>query len=396
MGRHRILSQVTAADDRGDRPADDGYFAVGRLDRAMAVLDASTAVGFEAVVELDGEPDEEALAEAWRRVTERHPILRCGFTDGGWEPGLGSTAVLDVDGGTLVVRCDHRAFDGMASVLVLDALRRAYLDVLAGRPAEHVPDRTPRVIERSVPVSAPTGDRLAMASRAAFRWRRAPVSTHRDPADELPTGPANGRFVFDVGPALGRLADRRRRMGWSADAVLVGLLEHAWSATFGEPGGPSAWMVARDLAGPLGLERGIGNFGAVDDVVLLPDDLEGTIDRAHRELAAHWEDVVSGTVTAAGFPAPDAALAAGFRRGRRLRHTRSVSNVGQLGDRLDDWGRTGARRVYFVGPMADPPYVSFIAAGRGDEALVCVRTSADWLTADDARRLGEAAQHLAG
>jgi hypothetical protein len=384
---------VTAADHRGDTLADDGYFVVGGLDRAMAALDPITAVGFEAIVELDVEPDREALGEAWRRVVRRHPILDRRLAGDCWEPG-GATAEVGVAGTAVIVRCDHRAFDGMGSVTVLDDLRSAYAGVLSGRAANPAPDRTCRVLEQCVTTSMPTGDRLALASRAAFRWRRAPASMHVDPAGEVPPEPASHRVVFDVGPTLERLSERRRRMGWSTDAMLVGLLEHAWSEVFGPAPGPSAWMVARDLAEPLGIERGIGNFAAVDDVVLGPDDLVGTIDRAHRELTAHWEDLLAGTVAAAGVPASAAALAAGYRRGRRLRHTRSVSNVGQLGDRLDDWGTATARRVYFVGPMAHPPYVSFIAAGRGSEALVCVRTSPGWLTDGDARRLGEAIREV--
>jgi hypothetical protein len=82
------------------------------------------------------------------------------------------------------------------------------------------------------------------------------------------------------------------------------------------------------------------------------------------------------------------------RRNEARRAYRSVSNVGQLGDSLDDWGGARLTKVWFVGPLAHPPYTSFIATGHGRSTLVSVRTSPGWLTMDHGRELERAALEL--
>jgi hypothetical protein len=83
-----------------------------------------------------------------------------------------------------------------------------------------------------------------------------------------------------------------------------------------------------------------------------------------------------------------------LRRSERLRCYRSVSNVGQLGESLDDWGPASLAKVWFVGPLAHPPYTSFIATGHGSSTLVSVRTSPHWLTNEQAVALEQAALEL--
>lgn len=110
-------------------------------------------------------------------------------------------------------------------------------------------------------------------------------------------------------------------------------------------------------------------------------------------MRAERPDLVRGALFGARHSSASTAFApAVLSKGRKLRSFRSLSNVGQLGTSLDDWGAAQVRKIYFVGPMAHPPYTSFIAAGRGESTLVSVRTSPDWLTKGHAADLEAAAQ----
>jgi hypothetical protein len=107
------------------------------------------------------------------------------------------------------------------------------------------------------------------------------------------------------------------------------------------------------------------------------------IDRVHADLTARAGDLATASTGMTRWKlGGDPPYLRMFRKSQNLRCYRSVSNVGQLGDSLDRWGTSSLARVWFVGPLANPPYTSFIAAGRGSSTLVSVRTSSDWLTSE--------------
>jgi NRPS condensation-like uncharacterized protein len=379
----------------------------------MAVMDEISSVGFEAIVELHGLVDIEAMELAWARLAARHPILTCVRREGWWRPGTlpefgedvaaapgddGPPIALrlrQVDGGwRLTLMCHHVAFDGMASLILLGDLRDEYTGVLEGRP-EHPPDLGPRTLET---LAEPPDWRstAAMVARGAAMWWRTPVSTHVDPGP-VPEVPAEDHATIEVGPLLAELAPLRRRHRWSVDAVLVGVLEKAWSEVFGPPAAESSWVVARDLRPPLGATRGIGNLSAAAGVSLISPRarLAEVIDQAEGALASQSADLVTaGSSLGLLGPATDMSVAQMLRRSRRLRAYRTVSNVGQIGESLAEWGGAGLARVWFVGPLAHPPYTSFIATGHGDSTLVSMRVSPGWLTGAHAAAMEQAANGL--
>ncbi|HEU4319690.1 MAG TPA: hypothetical protein VFS66_06375 [Acidimicrobiia bacterium] len=378
------------------------YHRVGLADRAMATLDETSSVCFEAIVELQGPVDETALGEAWERLADFHSILTCVRDGAVWRPmPLGHAEPLTslrispvADGLRLTMLCNHVAFDGVASRILLGDLRDEYESVLAGEPARP-PDWSPRTLEA---YSAGTDWRGATtaALRSASSWWRAPMSTHVDPAP-IPDQPATEHALLELGPVLEALTPVRRKYHWSVDAVLVGVLEKAWSAVFGPPSAESSWLVARDLRSTLGWDRGIGNLSMAAGVSI-PDptaDLTTVIDHAEAALASQSPDMVVGALPLGRWrQAADVTFASMLRRSARLRAYRSVSNVGQVGESLDRWGEATLSRIWFVGPLAHPPYNSFIAAGHGSSTLVSVRTSPTWLTEEHARALEGAALDL--
>ena len=223
-----------------------------------------------------------------------------------------------------------------------------------------------------------------------------PPSTHLDPG--IPgEGGAREHALLELGPVIRALADLRHRYHWSVDAVLVAVLEKAWASLFGAPPAHSSWLVARDLRPALGVTRGIGNL-SVPAGVSLPDstaDLHTMVDQAQASLQAQSDDAATAAAAMRRFARyAEPAFTAMVRRNESRRAYRSLSNVGQLGGSLDDWGDATLSRVWFVGPLAHPPYTSFIATGNGSSTLVSVRTSPGWLTADHARRLEQAALDL--
>ncbi len=368
----------------------DSYYEVGSVGRAMDLLEESTSVQFEAVIELAGHIEPDRMRRAWSRLRDLHPLLRATRTSDGWEPSATSGpvefAMAKSDAGhTLRLTCDHVAFDGLGSLMLLGDLRSLYTS-----DSEPAPDWSARNFEDAQPT---TGSRLDMAAatRAAFRWQRAPVSTHRDPAREIPHQPSESHYVMELGGLLAEMTEVRRRLGWSTDALLVGVLEQAWTEVFGPPAERSVWMVAQDFRPDLGLTRGLGNLSLIDTVAAA-GSVSATAASVTAQLSRQRSDLLRGALLGARFGSVGRqVLEAAMARGRRLRYFRSLSNVGQLGDTLDEWGTARAARVYFVGPMAHPPYSSFIAAGRGDSVLVTVRTSSSWLSDDHARDLEAAA-----
>ena len=415
MSRHRILPCVsTAGSNLVPAPGPDAsaYHAVGLADRAMALVDETSSVGFEATVVLRGNLDEAALGEAWDRLAVLHPIISCVRAEGAWrpagrpelgpavrqptheEPPVGLRVTATEDGVRLTMLCNHVAFDGVASVRLLGDLRDEYNSVLSGAPARP-PDWSPRTLEaQGVEIDWRTS--IAAVVRGASTWWRTPPSTHVDPGP-ISDLPAEHHALMEFGPVLDALTPTRRRYHWSVDAVLVGVLEKAWSEVFGPPLAESSWLVARDLRPMLGTTRGIGNLsGALG--VSIPDpasDLMTVIDTAEAALASQSRVLATAAVSLQRWrPAADVSFAQMLHRGRKMRAYRSVSNVGQLGESLDQWGSASLHRVWFVGPLAHPPYNSFIAAGHGDSTLVSVRTSGAWLTESHARALERAALGL--
>jgi hypothetical protein len=386
------------------------YYRVGVVDRAMAILDEKSAVGFEAIVELAGAIDEGALDEAWRRLAARHSILTCVREGDAWKPigappiGVSvddprrdeppvALRVTAIDGGVrLTMLCNHVAFDGMASVILLGDLRDLYNAVLEGKGAPP-PDWSPRTLEALVEEDPDWRTVTAAAIRGTSAWWRAPVSTHVDPGGAA-DAPANDHALMELGPVLRALAPERRRYHWSTDAVLLGVLEKAWASVFGTPTADSSWFVARDLRPALGVTRGVGNISVTAGVSIADPrtDLMSVIDRANTEISAQGRDLITASV--AIWPwrlAAGPSFHAMLRKSERMRCYRSVSNVGQLGESLDNWGSASLDRVWFVGPLAHPPYTSFIAAGHGPSTLVSVRTSPRWLTNEQATALERAA-----
>lgn len=380
----------------------------------MATLDERSAVGFEAIVELKGDVDHEALGQAWSRLAARHPILTCVRRGQIWQPSepprIGpaedqprdveppvALRVTQTDGGVrLTMLCNHVAFDGMASVILLGDLRGEYNETLEGVAAQP-PDWSPRTLEALVDEGHDWRTATAATMRTVSTWWQTPPSTHVDPGG-APDSPAGSHAVMELGPALEALAPARRKYHWSTDAVLVGVLEKAWAEVFGPATAYSSWLVAQDLRPALGVTRGIGNL-SVTAAVSIADpraDLLSVIDRTDASMKAQTGDLLAAATYAPRWrTVTEMVLPRMLSRSDRRRYHRSVSNVGQLGGSLDRWGSATLHRVWFVGPLADPPHTSFIAAGHGASTLVSVRTSPGWLTREHLTDLEHAALGLA-
>jgi hypothetical protein len=417
----------------GDVASGDGeYFAVSPTDRSMAILDRTSPVAFHVIWDLVGKVDLEVLDRAWQDLATIHPILGCGVDielDSTWRPGRRLPPIRLVDGrseGELVLPIDlireasvrlwgieigggfrfvlaahHAAFDGVASVLLLEDLRRLYVSRVsdAQRPIEA--DWSPRTVE-GLASKHRLGfiERQSVVARALDRWRRLPPSTHIDPSSDSPKDAATGFLALEVGPLLESFEVQRRRNNWSVDAVLVGVLEAAWIETFGSGAGASVWLVAQDLRPGFGVHRGVGNLSGVEPVAIRHPDarpVERLIEQAAAEMA----------VTKSNFPGlgpelmarswawmPTQLLSRGvewmIESGLRNRYTRSLSNLGRLPSSLDEWGDAEMATIKFVGPMAKAPYTSFIAFAHGSSSWLTVRVSDGWLTATHARRLEDA------
>lgn len=378
----------------------------------MAALDETSSVGFQAIVELEGAIENDALAMAWARLSALHPILTCVRAGDRWQPshqppfgeeamptGEQQTPVAmlvtpTVDGARLTMMCNHVAFDGVASRILLGDLRAQYLAVLAGHP-EPRPDMGARTLE-AIAQAPDFRTSVATALRGSAAWWRAPVSTHADPAPPS-SAPAEDHVIFELGPILEELTPLRRKHRWSVDAVLVGILEKAWSQVLGAPRAESSWLVARDMRAGLGISGGIGNLSAAAGVSLSDPrgDLVDVVDEAERVLASQSHDLVTAASSLGRWGRlADMSFSQMLRRAKMLRAHRTVSNVGQLGGSLDNWGQAHLRRLWFVGPLAHPPFTSFIATGNGASTLVSVRVSPGWLTAEHALAIEREASRL--
>lgn len=398
----------------------------------MAILDRTSPVAFHVIWDLQGPVDLEALDRAWQDLATVHPILGCGVdieSDSTWRPGrplpsirlveewpVGELALpLDLRGEAvvrlsaiktagglrLVLAAHHAAFDGVASVLLLEDLRRLYLSRVSNAHQPPQVDGSPRTVEGLVPQDR-LGffERQSVVARGLDRWRRLPPSAHVDPSSDPPDDAAADYLAFEVGPVLASFEEQRRRNNWSVDAVLVGVLEAAWIQTFGSGAGASVWLVAQDLRPGFGVHRGVGNLSGAEPVAIRNPDVrpvERLIEQAAAEMAitkSNSPGLGPELMARSWTWMPTQVLNRGvewmIHSGLRNRYTRSLSNLGRLPSSLDEWGEAEMTTIRFVGPMAKGPYTSFIAFAHGSSSWLTVRVSEGWLTRRHAGRLEEA------
>ncbi|HKX73955.1 MAG TPA: hypothetical protein VJR05_01030 [Acidimicrobiia bacterium] len=400
-----------------------GYFEISPTDRSMAMLDLVSRVSFHVVCDLAGPLEIELLGRCWDRLGRLHPILTCRAdlkVDTRWQPtvGIGEvklvhgqqvedltavevgrsldpvegplvflTAISGDSSFRLVLGAHHAAFDGLAGVQLVDDLRRLYREETNADPS---PDWTPRTVRSALRAHPMRGaDRFTVAASSFDRWGRLPASQHARP--EWIDGAGSGYVTIDLGPALAALEERRRQRGWPMEAVLVGLLERAWTERFGEGEGPvSGWLVAYDLRPSLGLNRGMGNLSGTEPVLLhVPASLEETIDQASARIAA-WKSRRPGLgpelAAAAWSWLPPALLNQGaeamLRAGRDRGYTRTLSNLGRLPERLADWGETRMEAITIVCPMWEPPYTPFVTYAYRGTSYLTARLSPNGLSPD--------------
>ena len=424
--------------------ADDGYFDLSPTDRSLAILDRTTPVAFHAMWDLVGSVELEAVVWAWQALARVHPILTCTIDidrDTTWRPGAATppfnhvageldieramareiatpldlvggpivrlTAITRADGMRFVLAAHHAAFDGAASIFMIDDLRKIYLDRLAGRKLPIESDLSPRTVRSALRKSPlPTLVGQGFIAKSLDGWRRLPPSTHTDPSP-VPTQPAPGYESIDLGPALKAIDERRRRNSWPIDAVLVGLLESAWNEVFGRgEDGAGVWLVSSNLRPGLGLTRGAGNLSGVEAIAIRHPEapsVDQLIQQAAGEVAA----------TRSGIPGlgpelmarswawmPPAVLNQGLdlmvKAGRRQRYTRVISNLGQIPASLSDWGEARLAGLRYLGPMARGPYCMFVAQSQAGLPSLTIRTGPDWFTSDHARQIGDAINRLCG
>jgi hypothetical protein len=213
---------------------------------------------------------------------------------------------------------------------------------------------------------------------------------------------ATDYVTFEVGTVLASYEEQRRRHSWSVDAVLVGVLEAAWSETFGFGEGPSVWLVAQDLRPGLGAHRGIGNLSGAEAVALREpraSPVELLIEQAAAEMAITKSNSpgLGPELMArswAWMPPPVLNRGAEWMLGEGLRnrYTRTLSNLGRLPSSLNDWGQARMATIRFLGPMTRGPYTSFIAFAHGSSSWLTIRISEGWLTRGHAVQL-ERAMH---
>jgi NRPS condensation-like uncharacterized protein len=422
--------------------ADDGYFDCSPTDRSMAILDRTTPVTFHAMWDVVGPVDLESLAWAWQALSRLHPILTCTIDldrDGKWQPGRSApflnlvegevdveqavaretAATVDVvdgpivrlaaitrtDGVRFVLAAHHAAFDGAASIFMIDDLRKMYLDRVAGLEPTVEPDRSPRTVRSSLQKS-PLPMLQGFMAKSLDGWRRLPPSTHNDPST-APTSPATGYVSIDLGPAFAAIDERRRRNSWPIDAVLAGLLEAAWTEVFGRgEDGAGVWLVSSNLRPGLRMTRGAGNLSGVEAIALRDPggrSVDHLIQQAASEIAA----------TRSGFPGlgpelmarawawmPPVVLNQGvdfmIRAGLRQRYTRVISNLGRIPESLTDWGEARLQGLRYLGPMSRGPYCMFVAQSQEGVPSLTLRTGPSWLTDAHAGHLEGAINRLCG
>jgi hypothetical protein len=431
----------------GVASGDSDYFIVSPTDRSMAILDRTSPVAFHVIWDLLGRVDLEALDRAWQDLATVHPILGCSTdidVDSRWRPGRelppirlvdeqserasfpsegGSvdqltadelappmslnrgavvrlSAMKTIDGFRFVLAAHHAAFDGVASVLLLEDLRRLYVGRISQAHEPPPPDMSPRTVEGLIrSESFPLLKRQGVVARGLDRWRRLPPSAHVDPSAG-PPGAATDYVTFEVGTVLAAYEEQRRRRNWSVDAVLIGVLEAAWTETFGSGKGPSVWLVAADLRPGFGVHRGVGNLSGAEPVAIRNPHVrpvELLIEQAAAEMAISKSNSpgLGPELMARSWGwMPPQVLNRGtewmIRNGLRNRHTRTLSNLGRLPSSLNDWGHASMATIRFVGPMSKGPYTSFIAFAHGSSSWLTVRVSEGWLTKAHAVQLEHA------
>ena len=424
--------------------AAEGYFDLSPTDRSMAILDRTSPVAFNAIWDVIGTVETESVDWAWQALARVHPIMTCTIDvdrDAIWRPGtepppisfldddgdleqataralaspvdLGAgplvrlTAITRIDGLRLVLTAHHAAFDGAASLILIDDLRRIYLARSSGRPTPVEADWSPRTVKSALQKSSlPMPVVQGFITKSLDRARRLPASTHANPV--LGSGPTATSYVsINLGPALSAIDERRRRNSWPIDAVLVGLLEGGWNEVFGRSeAGAGVWLVSSNLRHGLGLTRGIGNLSGIEAIAVRKaqaQSLDQLIQQASAEFAANRS----------GFPGlgpelmarswawmPPAVLNQGLdtmiRAGLRQRYTRVISNLGRIPASLSDWGPARMEGLRYLGPMSRGPYCMFIAQSHGTSQSLTMRTGPDWLTVDHATQLQDAINRQCG
>ena len=316
-------------------------------------------------------------------------------------------AITRTDGVRLILTAHHAAFDGAASLILIDDLRVTYVARSSANPAPVEPDWSTRTIQsglRESRLSMPAVQGLI--TKNLDRWRRLPPSAHTDPS-LVPTQTATGYASIDLGPALSTIDEKRRRNSWPIDAVLVGLLEAAWNEVFGcSEVGAGVWLVSSDLRPGLGLTRGAGNLSGLEAIAIRQpqaQSVEHVIQQATAEIAA----------TRSGFPGLGPELMARswswmpppvfnegvdtmIKSGLRRRYTRVISNLGRIPAALSEWGLARLEDLRYLGPMSRGPYCMFVAQSQGSSRSLTMRTGADWFTADHARHLEAAINRQCG
>lgn len=423
---------------------DDGYFDVSPTDRSMVILDRTSPVAFHAIWDLIGPVDLDSVKWSWQALARVHPILTCTVDidrDETWRPGAEPTPInltdgdgdieqataralampVDVVDGPIVrlaaitrdnglrfvLTAHHAAFDGAASLILIDDLRTLYLAHSSARPVPVEPDRSARTVRsavREARLSMPVVQGLI--TKNLDWWRRLPVSTHRDPRP-MPAQTATDYVSVDLGRALSALDERRRRNSWPIDAVLVGLLEAAWGEVFGRSEvGASVWLVSSNLRPGLGITRGIGNLSGLEAIAVKKPRaqfVDQLIQQATAEIAA----------TRSGFPGlgpelmarswawmPAPALNQGvntmIKSSLQRRYTRVISNLGRIPASLSEWGPARLENLRYLGPMSRGPYCMFVAQSLGAARSLTMRTGRDWFTLDHARHLEAAINRQCG
>ncbi len=341
------------------------------MDRALAVLARMAAGSFHLVADFDGEPDVDALEEAWRRLVDRHPVMRARtrLEDDSpmWDlrPSAEPLAVLDDpapvdpaptdltsfgpasvirpgeielgvlraepsveegpltrltllrrdDGTRLVCSTHHVLYDAASGIRLFDELGGHYRAVRAGVPATGDVDDRSRLAEdllgsgRLAPLA-----RAAAMSRMWARWASTQPSTHLDPAA---AGDRAGYAAVDVSEVLPVLEMARSRRRWRTAAVLLALVSRGWERTVGtvESGARSGWQLSSDLRLELGINGGIGNLSSTEPVTLtdvVARPVDEIVTEAHRivtGLSSSWPGLAV-PLAISSVPAPWSVFAA--------------------------------------------------------------------------------------
>jgi NRPS condensation-like uncharacterized protein len=418
------------------------YWEASPTDRALLIVDRTSAVTFHLVAEFTGRIDDDRMRAAWRLTSCRHPILLARFEAehppfGRWAPSLRQPEYLSItcDEGarptlvrdlcaedmtpitgrtarvvaihaahetTVVLSIHHAAMDGRAGLMVFDDLRRRY-GARTGR-GEPAPDVTPRTMSTALRAADVPSDVVRDIVRAGGRRWADAWSSHREPDTIRPRCPEERDVAtHDIDPhALAALDDMRRRFRWSVTDVLLTALARAWEEVIGrdhrDPA-RSGWLVTADLRPRLGTVGGAGNLSGTEPVLL--DDVarlrpREAIAQTNRELSvlrSGWPGLFADLAVATGvLPARsfDRALGRLLGIARQRCMTRTFANFGVVPDEATAWDGVTVARLWWAPPLADPSYVNATFLRACGRTTLCLRTGSTGLGKADARDLCDA------